>query len=80
MNEGNNWIILAWNPPVDGGQVGAYKIQRKVQGGTWEDAGMSVDTSELLSNQPRGVELDYRVIAINKAGAGAPSATVTVVL
>ncbi len=34
----------------------------------------------LLSNQPRGVELDFRVIAVKKAGAGQPSATVTVVL
>lgn len=29
---------------------------------------------------PPGVEFDYRVIAVNKVGAGQPSATVTVVL
>jgi hypothetical protein len=46
----------------------------------WEDVGTSVDTRELLSNQPRGVEFNYRVLVVNKAGTGQPSATVTVVL
>ncbi len=39
-----------------------------------------MDTEDLVSNQPRGVGFDYRVIAVNKAGAGQPSATVTVAL
>jgi len=34
----------------------------------------------LLGDQPRRVEFDLRVVAVNKAGAGEPSATVTVVL
>ena len=80
VSEGDSWVILSWNPPVDGGQVGAYQIQRKQQGGAWEDIGTSVDTTHLLTNQPRGIEFDYRVIALNKAGAGQPSATVTLVL
>lgn len=33
-----------------------------------------------MSNQPRGVELQYRVLAVNKAGTGQPSTTVTLVL
>lgn len=79
--EGDTWVVFDWKAPVDGGAVAAYTIQRRNRdGGSWEDVGTSVDTEELLSNQPRGVELDYRVVAVNKSGAGQPSATVTVVL
>ncbi len=80
VSEGDSWVILSWNPPVDGGQVGAYKIQRKQPSGAWEDIGTSVDTTTLLTNQARGVEFEYRVLAVNKKGTGQPSATVTVVL
>jgi hypothetical protein len=80
VSEGDTWVILSWNPPVDGGPVGAYKIQRKQQDGDWTDVATSVETTELLTNQPRRVEFDYRVIGLNRAGAGQPSATVTVVL
>jgi hypothetical protein len=33
-----------------------------------------------LVEQPRGKELEYRIIAVNKAGGGEPSNTVMVVL
>lgn len=78
--EGDTWAILRWKPPVGGGAVGVYQIQRKREGSPWEDIGISTDAEELCSNQPRGVELHYRVFAVNKAGTGQPSATVTVVL
>lgn len=80
MAEGDTWAILAWNPPVDGGAVGVYQIQRRQEGGTWEDAAIATATQQLMSDQPRGVELSYRVFAVNKAGTGQPSATVSLVL
>jgi len=80
MAEGDTWVILNWKPPVDGGAVGVYQIQRKRDPGAWEDAAISTATQQLISNQPRGVELSYRVFAVNKAGTGQPSATVTLVL
>jgi hypothetical protein len=80
VSEGDTWVILRWNAPVDGGTPAFYRIQRKREGNPWEDAGTSTETEQLMSNQPRGVELHYRVIAVNKAGPGTPSATVTLVL
>ncbi len=79
--EGDNWVVFDWKPPVDGGTAAAYTIQRrKREGGSWRDVGTSVDTAQLLSDQPRGIEFEYRVIAVNRAGTGQPSATATVVL
>jgi hypothetical protein len=73
-------VVLEWRPPVDGGPAAAYTVQRRKPGGAWEDAATAVDNDCLLSDQPRRIEFDLRVIAVNKAGAGPPSGTVTVVL
>ena len=80
VSEGDTWAILRWKVPVDGGAPAFYRIQRRQEGAPWEDAGTATNTEQLMSNQPRGVELFYRVIAVNKAGDGQPSATVSLVL
>jgi hypothetical protein len=41
---------------------------------------MAIQTEATLVAQPKGIELEYRVIAVNKAGEGPPSNTVMVVL
>lgn len=64
--EGDPWVILHWKPPVEGGN--------------WENVAISTDKEQLVSNQPHSIEISCRVIAVNNAGAGQPSATVTVVL
>ncbi|MBI4503772.1 MAG: fibronectin type III domain-containing protein [Gemmatimonadetes bacterium] len=79
--EGDTWLVLDWKLPVDGGGIAAYKVQRrKHDNGAWEDVATSVEVELLVSNQSRGVEFDFRVLGVNKAGTGEPSATVTVVL
>jgi hypothetical protein len=79
--EGNGWILLEWREPVDGGRPSAYRVQRRLhEDHDWEEAGMSVDTQTLLRGQKRGVAWYYQVIAVNKAGEGEPSNSVTVVL
>jgi len=80
VTEGDTWAILRWNAPTNGGAPAFYRIQRRQEGAPWEDAGTTTGTEQLMSNQPRGVELHYRVVAVNKAGDGQPSATVTLVL
>ena len=79
-NEGDTWLLLGWEAPVDGGAVAVYQVQRRKPGGSWEDVATSMDPIELLREQPRGVDLEFRVVALNRAGAGPPSATVTAVL
>ena len=78
--EGETYLILSWKRPVDGGAAAAYTIQVKRGGGLWEDLAARTDTRCIVSDQPRGVELEYRVFARNKAGVGSPSATVRAVL
>jgi hypothetical protein len=73
-------VVLQWRPPVEGGPAAEYRIQRRKPGGAWEDAATTPDNDCLLCDQPRGIELDLRVMAVNQAGAGPASEPVTVVL
>lgn len=73
-------VALEWRPPLDGGPAAAYTVQRRKPGGRWEEVATAVGNECLLSDQPRGVEFNLRVAAVNSAGAGPASGTVTVVL
>jgi len=73
-------VMLEWRPPADGGPAAEYRIQRRRPGGSWEEVATAADNDCLLSDQPRGIEFDLRVLAVNQAGIGEPSTTVTVVL
>ncbi len=79
--EGDTWIVLEWKAPVDGGGVAAYILERRrLDGGAFEHIATVVGTEHRAMDQPRGVELEYRVVALNKAGRGAASALVAAVL
>ncbi len=79
--QGDGWVFLDWKAPADGGRVSAYKIQRRQRPeGAWQEVGTAIETESTLVEQSKAVELEYRVIAINKAGVGSPSNTVMVVL
>jgi hypothetical protein len=74
IHEGPNWVFLDWKEPMEGGQVAAYRAQRRQRsGGDWTDVGMSVESEVLLQGQETGVEYEYRVIAVNKTGEGPAS-------
>ena len=79
-SQGDTWLSLRWNAPIDGGAAAFYKIQRKREGTPWEDVGTATVTEHMVISQPRGVELTYQVVAVNKAGQGNPSGVVTAVL
>jgi hypothetical protein len=79
--QGEGWISLDWEAPADGGRARTYRIERRERpGGVWAIAEMAIETKVTLTNQDRGKEWEYRVIAANKAGEGMPSNTVTAVL
>ena len=79
--QGEGWVFLDWKDPIDGGTPSAYKISRRERpAGPWEDVGTALDSEVTLVEQPRNKELEYRIIAINKAGEGEPSNTAMVVL
>ena len=80
--QGNGFLFLDWKEALDGDEPTHYRVLRRQlpDDGKQEDVG-STNISEItLSNQPRGVELEYCVIAVNRAGESAPSNTVSVVL
>ena len=61
--------------------MAAYRVQRRRRdGGDWIDVGTSVETAVTLRDQEPGAELEYRVIAVNRAGQGPASNVVRVVL
>lgn len=79
--QGEGWVFLDWKAPIDGGAPAAYKVMRRERpAGPWEDAATAVITEATLVEQPRGKELEYRIIAVNKAGDGESSNTAMVVL
>ncbi len=81
VNQGEGWIGLEWKAPADGGKLSAYKVMRRERPeGPWLEVQTAVTTEATLVEQPRGKELEYRIIAINKAGEGEPSNTEMVVL
>jgi len=79
--QGDGWVFLDWKAPVDGGTPSAYKVMRRERpAGAWEDVATAVITEATLVEQPKGKELEYRIVAVNKAGEGEPSNTEMVVL
>ena len=87
IDEGAGTLLIEWKRPArgSGGPVRTYIIERRQllsegKMGEWEHAGISLQTKASLKDQPRGVQLEYRVKAINKAGESQPSNTIAVVL
>jgi hypothetical protein len=81
VKQGEGWVSFTWKTPADGGKPSAYKVMRRERpAGAWQEVQTAVITEATLVEQPRGKELEYRIIAVNKAGEGEPSNTEMVVL
>ncbi len=87
IKEGAGTLLIKWRRPArgSGGPVRTYIIERREltvgePGDEWRQAAISLETGASLKDQPRGVQLEYRVRAINKSGQSEPSNTIAVVL
>ncbi len=81
INQTDTTVFLDWKNPTDGGRVASYRVERRERpSGPWETCGATNVTELLLTNQPRGKELEYRIIAFNSNGDSTPSNTVAAVL
>ena len=79
--QGDSWLKLSWKKPADGGKVAAYIVMRRDRiDGSFAEVATAMETSITLTAQPRGIEMEYQVTAINKAGTGIPGNTEMVVL
>jgi len=82
LEQGPGAIKLTWRKPTDGGKPSAYEIRRREVGATAPHALVEVSAAREieLTDQPRGTELEYVVRAMNRAGKGPFSNTVTATL
>ena len=68
---------------ADGGKTANYMLRwenTRGEPGPWTNVGLAIESEMTLSNQERGKEWEYGVIAVNKAGEGTPSNIVMAVL
>ncbi len=87
MSRGPGVVELEWKAPAPGkgGVVRSYVVLRRQQlpgqkFTDWSQEGMALTTEITLTNQPRYIQLEYRIIAINATGTSIPSNVVSVVL
>lgn len=82
---GNGTVYLTWDAPSQGGRVQAYKIQQRElhsdsADSEWVLCEMAMTTEATLSNQPKSLVLEYRVIAANVQGESSPSNVVSLTM
>lgn len=86
--ESADTILLQWLSPQaeTGGPVRNYIVQRRRQPegasqfGAWQLAGTLFNNEITLTDQPRGIQLEYQVKAVNTGGISPSSNTVAIVL
>ncbi len=84
--EGPGDVWFEWESPENGGIIRNYIIERRVQPagggdfGAWEVIETSLATEIHLLEQPRGIQMEYRVTSANNSGKSLPSNTAAVVL
>jgi hypothetical protein len=79
--EGKGWVYLDWKTPAEGGTVSAYRVLSRTSGDTdWNELLLSFESMTVLTDQPQGVDLEFQIVAINKAGVSLPSNLISISL
>ncbi len=79
--QGRGWVYVDWKSPSDGGRVSAYRVLSRTSGETeWKELVLCFESMAVLTDQPQGVDLEFQVVAINKAGESPSGNLVTVAL
>ncbi len=86
--QGPGIILLKWKfaPRHSGGTTRTYIIERRDEPsgggefGEWTQVGVAIETETTLREQPRGIQMEYRVKGINTGGESVPSNVAPVVL
>ncbi len=84
--EGQGILWLAWDRTETGGPIRNYIVERREQPvgggefGVWAIMGTALNNEINLTDQPRGIQMEYRVKAANIGGESFPSNTAPVVL
>ncbi len=74
-------VSLSWKQSRNGGKVAAYEVQRfDAVHQMWLNVATAIKPGTMLVNQPVEETLRYRVIPVNKTGAGTASNVVRVIL
>jgi hypothetical protein len=77
---GNRRVTVAWTPPAatGGSAITRYRVQMLRPGGTWATVATRAASARrvVVPGLNRRATYRFRVVAINTAGAGAPSAVV----
>lgn len=84
--QGPGVVNLDWKAPAPGkgGAVRSYIILRREHAlgqpfTEWSQAGLALENEITLTNQPRFIQLEYRIIAVNASGVSVPSNVAAVV-
>jgi hypothetical protein len=79
--QGPGWVYLDWKEPSEGGAVAAYRVESRTKmGGEWQLVSMTIESQVVLADQERGVDLDFQVVGVNRAGKGEPSNIISAIL
>jgi hypothetical protein len=68
------------NIDKDGASAAYEVMHRERSAGLWEEVVTAIISEATLFEQPRGKELEHRIITVNKTGGDEPSNTAMVML